>query len=75
MNDVDVEWPPTRLERVDSYVAVHVLHHGLSLCSMSKQHGVPGEWPEGNVWVGVEEKDQATCKACLGRLHRSEVKE
>lgn len=69
------DWEPpvqTRLERLaeQNYISTHILHHGLSLCSMSKRHGVPGQWPDGHRWVGLDDKEKATCKACLGRESR-----
>lgn len=65
-----IDWPSTRLERVAPQDSIHILHEGISLCSMSKMHGVPGQWPEGNRWVRLEEKEQATCKACLYRASK-----
>lgn len=70
-SEEDFEWPSTRLERAGATESVHILDAGLSLCSMSKRYGVPGDWPEGNTWVRLEEKDRATCKACLYRASKT----
>lgn len=40
---------------------VHVLRHGFALCG---RLGVPGEWPEGERWVRLDEAHLATCEAC-----------
>jgi len=70
MNDVSPEWPPTRLERVDTFVAVHLLREdGTSWCSMTKRHGEVSAWPVTD--QGSTNPEAATCKACLGRHHRA----
>jgi hypothetical protein len=74
MNDVGVEWPPTRLERVDTFVAVHLVRDdGTSWCSMTKLHGPVSAWPATD--QSSTQLDQITCKACLGRHHRDSKKE
>lgn len=43
---------------------VHILQHGQSHCRMP---GVPGEWPEGHIWLSFEDADlraAATCAEC-----------
>lgn len=41
---------------------VHIVRGGRSLCLMQ---GVPGEWPDGHVWVAIDDKDKATCPECV----------
>lgn len=56
---------------------VHILKHGQSHCKMP---GVPGEWPEGHIWISFQDPDiraAATCPECrsvegLGPPYRSE---
>lgn len=40
---------------------IHVLLYGLTFCGM---HTAPVTWPLGHFWVGVSEKDKATCPGC-----------
>ncbi len=40
---------------------VHILKGGRALCGMP---GLPGEWPPGNVWVGLDDP-AADCEACV----------
>lgn len=41
---------------------VHVLRHGYPLCRFS--FSLPGNWPIGHCWVGIEELSDATCPTC-----------
>jgi hypothetical protein len=41
---------------------LHVLIQGRALCGFSMR--VPGEWPKGHMWIGLEEKNLATCPDC-----------
>ena len=41
---------------------VHVLYHGLPLCGFSNL--TPVNWEKGNLWVGVADRDKATCSTC-----------
>lgn len=41
---------------------VHILIAGFPICGFSDK--VPAEWPAGHKWVGVEDRDQATCPSC-----------
>jgi hypothetical protein len=48
---------------------VHVLRHGLALCPHVE--GVPGEWPEGQLWVGFNDPQASvlvSCKECRAGL-------
>lgn len=47
-------------------MTVHVLHHGKPLCGFSA--AVPGDWPEGDKWVGLDETNDATCVDCLRKF-------
>jgi len=70
MNIVEPEWPPTRFERIDDFVAVHLLQgDGTSWCSMSSRSGPVSTWPVTD--RASTQPDEATCKACLGRYHRA----
>jgi hypothetical protein len=42
---------------------VHLLHHGRTLCGFTEK--APGEWGEGHWWVGLEERENATCAPCV----------
>lgn len=42
---------------------VHILDRGLPLCRFTTD--VPGEWPDGHQWVGLDDTEPATCVACL----------
>lgn len=44
---------------------VHVLIGGEVLCGFSDER--PGDWPEGNVWVGIKDLALATCPSCQKR--------
>lgn len=46
---------------VKTQPAVHVLVFGHAICGLP---GLPGEWPAGSTWVGIDEKERATCAAC-----------
>lgn len=45
-------------------MTVHVLLGGRALCG---KPGVPGEWNDGDRWVRVEERGEATCLLCSTR--------
>ena len=68
-------------EAADNYYPpqVHILRHGMPLCnfagSITIDNGppprivptTPDAWPIGHSWVGVEDFELATCKACRER--------
>jgi hypothetical protein len=41
---------------------IHVLRAGLPLCGFSND--IPANWPEGHLFVSVEEIANATCHRC-----------
>jgi hypothetical protein len=43
-------------------VVIHHLHHGTSLCGISRTYGVPQLWPEGNKWSA--DWTDVNCIAC-----------
>lgn len=43
---------------------VHILCHGTALCSFQSER-VPGEWPLGHKWVGLDGLSDASCESCL----------
>lgn len=43
----------------------HALDAGRALCGMK---GVPRDWPIGNLWVPIADKDKVTCQGCLKKL-------
>lgn len=45
---------------------VHVLRSGFAVCGFG--NCVPGEWPDGHMWVRDEDRGEATCADCLRRL-------
>jgi hypothetical protein len=47
--------------RAGAIVHVHLLHHGRAPCGME---GVPGDWPDGHKWVGLEGLADVTCSVC-----------
>jgi hypothetical protein len=68
--DTAVEWPPTRLERIATFVAVHLVRDdGTSWCAMTKLHGPVSAWPATD--QSSTQPSEVTCKACLGRYHRA----
>lgn len=42
---------------------VHVLHHGLSLCRFTTD--LPGNWPIGHRWTGLDDRAPVNCPGCL----------
>jgi len=44
---------------------VHGLDAGRALCGI---RGVPREWPIGNLWVPLADKDKINCPGCLKKL-------
>jgi hypothetical protein len=54
-----------RLDRAGDHFyppRVHVLRHGFPFCRFS--FSLPGNWPIGHCWVGIEEAADATCPLC-----------
>lgn len=55
---------------------IHCLHEGRPLCG---KPGVPGEWAEGHVWVGVIDwkglPDATGHDKCLGCVHAFKLRE
>jgi len=49
-----------------SAVRVHILEHGFALCRFDSR--VPGQWPMGHRWTGIDEPDLANCDACKAAL-------
>lgn len=45
---------------------VHILCNGTALCSFQSDR-VPGKWPPGNKWVGIDDVSDASCESCLRR--------
>lgn len=45
----------------DAEPKIHILFHGLALCGLP---GIPAEWPDGDRWVSVDDKDKSTCEGC-----------
>lgn len=41
---------------------IHVLYAGQPFCSSVE--GMPNEWPNAHVWVGLPDRDKATCSEC-----------
>lgn len=52
---------------------VHILIGGDVLCGFSDER--PGDWPEGNIWAGIEDLAKVNCPTCKevgGRYLRSQ---
>ncbi len=52
---------------VDVAPTVHILKEGKSYCDMP---GVPGEWPDGHLYVSFQDQEnakEANCPGCLSR--------
>ncbi len=47
---------------------IHILHNGKALCGFS--YLTPVNWPKGNDWTVVAEKDKSNCEACLKKLEK-----
>jgi hypothetical protein len=47
----------------DDKPVVHILRHGLPLCRFMPL--APVHWPRNHAWVGLDERDDANCPACL----------
>ena len=45
---------------------VHILEEGLPLCGFTSH--IPSDWPPGHIWVGLGEKDKATCPECKAAM-------
>lgn len=43
---------------------VHILWLGRPYCGLP---GVPGEWPDGHLWVDKDSRRDANCPGCLER--------
>lgn len=52
-------------EKLPGFV-VHIMRKGYPLCGFSQS--LPKFWPTGHSWVGLENKQQATCENCLNSL-------
>lgn len=42
---------------------VHILQYGLPLCRFTPE--LPEGWPQGHRWVGLDERNLATCPTCI----------
>jgi hypothetical protein len=51
-------------ERIRLANVVHILVAGKSFCQRDVVLGPPNTWPEGHVWVGMEQARLATCEKC-----------
>jgi hypothetical protein len=47
---------------------IHILFHGRALCGFSCCK--PLGWTNGNVWVSVEESNNANCTSCLSLVEQ-----
>lgn len=56
------EVTPRRLPLTDAPI-VHALQYGFALCRFGDT--VPGNWPDGHRWVGLDEMENVTCPDCL----------
>jgi hypothetical protein len=45
---------------------VHILVAGAPLCRFSA--ATPQAWPPGHKWVGIDQREKATCHDCLAAL-------
>lgn len=45
---------------------IHILLHGRSLCGFTNLP--PIHWPNGDVWVSVEDSNNANCSGCLSAV-------
>src|SRR5574338_472600 len=53
------------------YPLVHVLQYGFPLCGFSRL--LPCDWPKGNTWVRMEEREAANCPHCKLALFKQAV--
>jgi len=51
-------------------VRVHVLHYGAPLCG---KPGIPGRWCDGDSWVNLHNKAEATCEPCVSRASKENL--
>jgi len=49
---------------------VHILQHGFALCG---RNGVPATWGSDEQWVGVDDRDEATCLECIETLRHTQL--
>jgi len=54
-------------------MTTHILKHGYSLCRMPSwfRPDIPGNWPEGHIWVSFQDSkvlEIADCDECLKRM-------
>ena len=58
---IDVNGEGVATINSDGEPKIHILFHGLALCG---QPGIPAEWPNGDRWVSVDDKEKSTCQGC-----------
>jgi hypothetical protein len=49
-------------------ITVHLLYAGRTFCGMT---GTPNTWPATEKWIGIDQKDLATCKTCLSNFEKT----
>ena len=50
-----------------AFESVHVLHDGHALCAFLGPPYISRPWPVGQRFVGIAERDKATCKSCKAK--------